>query len=93
MLSRGGLVLAETLDPYDTAEPAHLAYHKMNLKKGRPSGQIGVRVRYKQYATPWFYWLLLSRDEMRELAIRAGFAVPRFVDSSGPGYIGVLRKA
>lgn len=91
-LSEGGLVLAETLDPYDTKEPAHLAYHKMNEKKGRPPGQIRMRVRYKQYATPWFYWLLLSRIEMRALAHRAGFDVTRCIDSSGPRYIGVLRK-
>ena len=93
MLSKGGLILAETLDPYDTKEPAHLAYHRMNKKKGRLPGQVRMRVRYKQYATPWFYWLLLSRDEMRELAHRTGFEVTRYVGSSGPRYVGILRKA
>lgn len=93
ILSKGGLILAETLDPYDTKEQAHLAYHKMNEKKGQPAGQVRMRVRYKQYATPWFYWLLLSRDEMRALGRRAGFEVTRCIGSSGPRYVGVLRKA
>ena len=92
MLSKGGLILAETLDPYDTKEPAHLAYHAMNKNKGRLPGQVRVRVRYKQYATPWFYWLLLSRNEMDELAKRTGFDVARFIDPGGPRYIGALRK-
>ena len=92
ILSEGGLILAETLDPYDTVEQAHLAYHRMNRKKGRLPGQVRMRVRYRQYATPWFYWLLLSRNEMGELARRAGFEVAEFIDPSGPRYIGVLRK-
>ena len=92
MLSDGGLVLAETLDPYDTKEPSHLAYHRMNWMKGRPPGQVRIRVRYKEHATPWFYWLLLSREEMGELAHGAGFEVAGYIDSSGPRYICILRK-
>jgi SAM-dependent methyltransferase len=92
VLSDGGVILAETLDPYDTKEPSHLAYHRMNRKKGRLPGQVRMRVRYKQYSTPWFYWLLLSREEMRGLAGKAGFEVTGYVNPSGPRYIGLLRK-
>jgi len=92
MLSDEGLILAETLDPYDTKEPSHLAYHRMNRKKGRLPGQVRLRVRYKEYSTPWFYWLLLSRKEMRELAHKAGFEITNYINPGGPRYIGILRK-
>jgi SAM-dependent methyltransferase len=92
MISDGGLILAETADPYDTEDPAHLAYHKMNRKKGRLPGQIRLRVRYNQYATPWFYWLMASRKEMSDIIHGTGFEIAGYVDSSGPRYVGMLQK-
>jgi SAM-dependent methyltransferase len=92
ILSDGGLILAETRDPYKTEEPAHLAYHKMNRRKGRLAGQIRMRVRYGQYSTPWFDWLILSRDELAGVAEGTGWKVGECLDSGGPQYVAVLRK-
>jgi len=92
ILSDGGLILAETRDPYKTEEPAHLAYHKMNRRKGRLAGQIRMRVRYGQYSTPWFDWLILSRDELAGVAEGTGWKVGECLHSGGPQYVAVLRK-
>jgi hypothetical protein len=51
-------IIAESTDPYKTRDPAHLAYQKLNRSKGRMSGQVRIRVRYRTYMTPWFDYLL-----------------------------------
>jgi len=92
MISEGGVILAETFDPYGTEDPVHLAYHRLNRKRGRLPGQIRMRVRHKQYATPWFDWLLVSKDEMKTLVERTGFKMTGSLDSDGPRYIGILQN-
>jgi SAM-dependent methyltransferase len=87
-----GRIVAETMDPYDTDDPLHLRYHKRNLRSGRMAGQARIRVRYQTYRTPWFDYLLVSRDEMKRLIDGTPWEVERFIDSDGPVYVVVLRK-
>ena len=86
-----GRIIAETMDPYDTTDPSHLMYQKFNLRRGRMAGQIRIRVRYKKYETPWFDYLLVSRDEMKQLLQGSGWKVTKFVDS-GSRYIAIIEK-
>lgn len=86
------LIIGATADPYNTVEPAHLAYHKMNRKKGRMSGQARIRIRYKNNAGDWFDYLLVSRKEMKEILKGTGWKVKKFIDSGGPQYIAVIIK-
>ena len=85
-------ILAETRDPYATDDPAHLSYHARNRARDRMSGQVRMRVRHRALATPWFDYLFVSRDEMRDLAEGTGWRVRRFVDPHGSLYVGVLEK-
>lgn len=87
-----GTIIAETVDPYATTNPAHLAYHERNRQRGRRGGQVRMRVRYGDYRTKWFDLLLLSRDELQELLQGTGWRIERFIDSDGPTYIAVLSK-
>ena len=52
-----GRILVGTLDPYDTDDPSHLAYHARNRQRGRMGGQVRLRIRHRDFATPWFDWL------------------------------------
>ena len=92
MTSGDALIVAEVIDPYRTDEPFHLAYQEANRAKGRLSGQLRIRVRYKRYRTPWFDYLFVSADEMRSIVEPAGWRVDEVLESGGPVYIGVLRK-
>jgi len=93
MTSDGARIIAETVDPYDTDDPSHLAYHELNRRAGRMAGQIRLRVRYQGYATPWFDYLFVSREEMAELLDGTGWAVGRFIDRPGePAYVAVIEK-
>jgi SAM-dependent methyltransferase len=85
-------ILGETLDPYTTENPLHLAYHERNRKRGRMSGQIRIRVRYLDLATPWFDYLFASRDELQELLAGTGWSLVRTLEDEPPLYVAVIQR-
>jgi SAM-dependent methyltransferase len=87
-----GRIVAQSTDPYQTNNPAHLRYHRFNRRRGRLPGQLRIRVRYGLYATPWFDYLLVSKKDLRNLIVGTGWRVARFLDSRGPNYIAILVK-
>lgn len=86
-------IVASSLDPYQTDDPVHLAYQARNRSRRRMSGQVRIRVRYRETASPWLDYLLVSREEMAALADEGGWRLVRTVDSEGPLYVGVLEPA
>jgi SAM-dependent methyltransferase len=86
-------IIAESLDPYRTDQPEHLAYHAQNRGRGRLGGQVRIRVRYLCGVSPYFDWLLASKPEMEQIVAGTGWRVERYLDSRGPLYIAILRKA
>lgn len=87
-----GRIIAETVDPYQTKDPVHLAYHKRNRARGRMPGQVRIRVRYHNFATPWFDYLFASKKELMEILDGTGWRINRFIDSEGPVYVAVMEK-
>ncbi|MFH0953641.1 MAG: methyltransferase domain-containing protein [Verrucomicrobiota bacterium] len=85
-------IIAEVTDPYGTKNPCHLAYHRMNRRRGRMSGQIRLRVRFRQHATPWIDYLLASREEVRDIVRGTGWRIRAFVPPRGARYVVVLEK-
>jgi SAM-dependent methyltransferase len=92
LTSRRGRIIAETRDPYSTDVPEHLEYHQMNKARGRMAGQVRMRIRYKKFATPWFDYLLVSKQEMNDILDGTGWAVKRFLESQSPTYIAIIEK-
>jgi SAM-dependent methyltransferase len=87
-----GRIIAETIDVYQTDSPDHLSYHEFNRQRGRMGGQVRLKVRYKKYATPWFDYLLVSKDEMADILEGTDWKISRFIDSPGPAYIAIIDK-
>jgi SAM-dependent methyltransferase len=87
------LIIAESRDPYPTSAPHHLAYHRLNRRLGRMGGQLRIRVRYLTYATPWFDYLLASKEEVRAILSGTGWKVSRFFNAADGVYIAVIAKA
>jgi SAM-dependent methyltransferase len=86
-------ILAETNDIYRTEDPDHLAYHAFNRQRGRMSGQIRLRVRYRKTIGRWFDYLMVSKDEMQEIVEGTGWQIERFIDTpEAPLYIAILKK-
>lgn len=92
LTSETGRIVGASLDPYGTENPAHLAYHVRNRKRGRLPGQLRLRIRHRQRATPWFDYLIVSPAEMGDLIRGTGWHVHRIVHGEGPYYVGVLEK-
>jgi len=92
MTTDHGRIIAQSNDPYQTDQPHHLAYQRQNKRRGRMGGQLRIRTRYLTYATPWFDYLLVARDEMRAILDGTGWHVAQFVDSGGSVYVAVIEK-
>jgi SAM-dependent methyltransferase len=84
-----GRILAGSYDPYDGASEFARGYHARNRARGRMGGVERIRVRYRQYATPWYDVLFASREEVARLVEGTGWVACRFVDD-GAGYVAVL---
>ena len=86
-------IIAETLDPYQTEEPCHLAYHQFNRDRGRMTGQVRLRIRYRQYTTPWFDYLFVSKTEIEDILDSTPWQVESYINSTNtPTYIAILTK-
>ena len=88
----GALIIGESLDPYSTRKPVHLAYQAWNRRRGRMGGQIRLRVRYGNLSTPWSDYLLLSRAELRSLLPGTGWKLEQTIPGSGGNYVAVIRR-
>jgi SAM-dependent methyltransferase len=86
-----GRIVAETRDVYQTDDPAHLAYHRRNRARGRMSGQLRIRVRYRDHATPWFDYLMVSRQELERLLEDTGWQLERVLESDDT-YVAIIQK-
>jgi SAM-dependent methyltransferase len=86
-----GRILAGSHDPYDGASDLARGYQARNRARGKMGGVERLRVRYRQYATPWYDVLFASRDEVSRLVEGTGWVVRCFVDD-GPGYVAVLER-
>ena len=90
--SKDAVILAESLDPYNTKDPVHLAYHKLNRERGRMGGQLRIRIRFRNFVGSWFDYLLVSRSELKEVLRGTGWRVKKFMGSRRPLYIAVIEK-
>jgi SAM-dependent methyltransferase len=93
LTNEGARILAESVNPYTTDKPEHLAYHQRNRRRGRMAGQLRIRIRHGTYSTPWFDYLLASPEEMAELAEGTGWELARVIDEGEHVYVGVLERS
>jgi len=87
-----GIVIASTRDPLNTDNPAHLAYHERNRKRGRPPGLVRIRIGFQGEFDDWFELLMLGEDELTEVLELTGWALKGTYRSEGANYIAILTK-
>ncbi|MBS3105055.1 methyltransferase domain-containing protein [Candidatus Woesearchaeota archaeon] len=92
MTNESSVIIADSTDPHTTNEEIHKEYHKLNIMKGRMSGQLRIRVRFKQYASNWFDYLLVSEQEMREVIDGTGWRLGTVYRCNSSSYIAILEK-
>ena len=87
----GASILGRGLDPYTTDNPLHLGYHRRNRALGRMGGQIRIRVRYQDIATPYFDYLFATADELRSLLADTEWMLDEY-EVDEPTYAAVFKK-
>jgi len=90
--SPNALIIAENRDPYKTDNQAHLEYHEFNRKRGRMPGQLRIRIRFEKYVTDWFDYLIVSKDEMKQILEGTSWKIKKFIDSNSAEYIAIIHK-
>jgi hypothetical protein len=88
-----GRIVAGSMDPTDTGDEAHLAYHEDNRERGRFPGAIRMRVRFETVATAWYDFLHAAPDTMRDLVEDTPWTVAEIVDGEGGHYVARREKA
>ncbi|MCZ6689133.1 MAG: class I SAM-dependent methyltransferase [Planctomycetota bacterium] len=86
-----GIIVGTTIDPLDTKDPGHLAYHEQNRQAGRPPGMIRLRVEYKGKMSPWLHVWMMTPQEVGKAALEAGWSI-RSPDGKPVHGIYVLEK-
>jgi SAM-dependent methyltransferase len=66
-------IIGTCVDPLATTDSIHLAYHEWNRGRGRLPGQLRLRSRWANVATPWFDYLFVAVEELAVLAGDAGW--------------------
>jgi SAM-dependent methyltransferase len=92
MTTADGRILAGTSNPYGADSSVNLAYHQRNQSRGRPVGQVRLRTRFRSYKSPWSNLLLVSPDELRELACDTGWQMSHLLGDPEGRYIAILEK-
>jgi len=92
ILSADGVFLAESIDPYNTDKKEHHEYHKRNIERGRPPGQVTIRSRYMGEVGDWWELLMVTPHEMSALCAGTGWKIDVSYQGS-PYNVYVLRKA
>ncbi|HUY62959.1 MAG TPA: class I SAM-dependent methyltransferase [Acidimicrobiales bacterium] len=91
----GTRILAESTRPASGHAPGLDGdYMARNRRLGRPPGQVRLRVRYRQWASPWFDWLFVAPADMRAIVEGTGWDVRAVVEPEAGGpYVALWEHA
>ena len=92
MTSGRARIIAESNSLRKTSQRCHLEYHEFNRRRGRLPGHLTIRIRYLKHVTPWFDYLMVSPDEMKEIVRGTDWQVRRVIESKGSSYVAVVEK-
>ena len=86
-------ILIESNDYSEINDAIHKEYLEFNKQRGRMPGQLRIRLRYKKYATDWFDYLQVSKNELQEVIKNTGWDIKKIINSGDTRYIVVLQKS
>ena len=90
MASAGARIIAHGADPHQTDDPVHVRYRERNRERGRMPGQMRIRVRHRDLATPWFDYLLCSPAELAALLEPTAWQLTDVSDVDQVNYLAIL---
>jgi SAM-dependent methyltransferase len=90
LLNDGGQIILDSLDVTQTIDPSHLEYQKANQANTRYSGEIRLRLNYRNLLGEWYSWLLVRPDTLVEIAGETGWQT-EIILSEGGDYLARLK--
>lgn len=91
LTTRNARLITTCRNPLQTSKSGHLAYHDLNRRRGRPIGQVTIRIEYKGQLGDWFDLLMVEPEAMAEISAKAHWGVETLFESEDM-YSSVLRK-
>lgn len=88
----GARIIGQTMHPYTTRNPDHLAYHRRNRAAGRPGGLLRLRIRHNRIVGPWFDYRLFTQNEIRSVVRSTNWSVDQFIGDTKGSYFVVLER-
>ena len=85
-------IIGSTRDPLKTENPAHLAYHEMNRRRGEPPGFVRIRVNFRGVKGEWFDFLMMGEELLAEVLEPTNWKVSKIYSSGKADYIAILSK-
>jgi SAM-dependent methyltransferase len=85
-------IIAQSRNPYQTIEPEHLQYHRLNKQRGRMGGQLKMRVRFGKSIGEWFDYLFVSPEEMQNILKDTDWQVKEFIEPEAASYFAIINK-
>jgi SAM-dependent methyltransferase len=88
LTAEDGRIVTDSVDPERSADPAFRAY----VKRAGGTQAQRYRVRWREFATPWFRYLMFSPADLERLTEGTGWHVLRFLESDDSRYCAILEK-
>lgn len=87
-------IFVESTNAYCGGAPGiDRGYYHRNKERGNMPGQARFRYHYGHSVGPWFPWLFVSRNEMREILRGTGWHQARVLgDRSSEPYVAILER-
>lgn len=92
MASPGARIIAHGADPHQADDPAHIRYQERNRELGRMPGQMTIRVRHRDLASPWFDYLLCSPEELVALVAPTTWELTDISNVGPVNYLATLTR-
>jgi SAM-dependent methyltransferase len=83
LTAEDGRIVTDSVDPERHEDPAFREYGKQAQR---------YRVRWREFATPWFRYLMFSPADFEHLIEGTGWRVRRFLEDEEPRYVAILEK-
>jgi 2-polyprenyl-3-methyl-5-hydroxy-6-metoxy-1,4-benzoquinol methylase len=93
MTTPQGRIVLDSVDPYVDADAEEIASQARNRARGRMPGQVTMRLRYRERATPWYDLLNISAAELAQLVAGTGWRVAQVIEGEPPDFYALLEKA
>ena len=87
LTTEDGRIVTDSVDPERQEDPAF-----RHDRKRAGSQAERYRVRWREFATPWFRYLMFSPADFERLTEGTGWHVRRFLEGDDPRYCAILEK-